>query len=226
MKIKMLFSLILVAIMLALPVSAQQSEPSFTKQDLRISKDKPTVYITFEHAGPREGVYASESGQGIWLRLHNNTKWAISFSTLSLYIGEKIAPLRLGDGRNVLGLREGVEISPCHGVEVVDRYEFERTVRKTDKGETQIDLRIDENAQVPNPPVGYNIGGHIIATSWLASGRSIIFSVPREHLAKRLAIYLSFMYEWQTAERANGSIEPQIRVYFRAADLPKSVVEK
>ena len=94
------------------------------------------------------------------------------------------------------------------------------------KGKTQIDLRVDENVQVSNPPVGYNVGGHISATSWLASGHSIIFSVPKEHRAKRLAIFVSFKYEWETAERDEGSKEPEPQVYFRAADLPPNVVEK
>jgi hypothetical protein len=47
----MLRPLIRVSMMLALPVSAQQSLPLTTKQDVRISKDKPTVYITFERVG-------------------------------------------------------------------------------------------------------------------------------------------------------------------------------
>lgn len=94
----------LISFTLAVPVPSQQSTPQVTKKDVLVSNDKPTVYITFERSGPRNPVFAAESNQGIWLRLHNNTRWAINFSTLSLYIGEKIAPLRLGDGRGVLGL--------------------------------------------------------------------------------------------------------------------------
>jgi hypothetical protein len=43
----------------------------------RIREDKPTVYIEFDHSGNREPLFASESNKGIWLRLHNNTKWPI-----------------------------------------------------------------------------------------------------------------------------------------------------
>src|SRR5207253_1587959 len=127
-------------------------------------------------------------------------------------IGSRVEPFRLRDGRGVLGLREGVEIFVCHGVEQVSYYESERT----SKG----GLVINESVRLPDIPVGYN-RGHVFATSWLPPGRSVIFSVPREHLAKHLGIYLSFTYDWETAERDNGSNEPEHRVYFRASVLPE-----
>lgn len=211
-------STIFIASTLALQILAQSAMSPMTRKDVLISNEKPTIYLTYEKIGPRKRIYAEESEQGIWLRLHNNTKWSINIATLSLYIGEKTNLIRLSDGRNVFGLRDGVEISPRHGVEVVDRYES----RKMPDGS----VHIDENVDVPNPPVGYNKGGHVSASAWLASGHSIIFSVPREHLAKRLAIFVSFKYEWETAERVDGSNEPEHRVWFRAADLPKNISEK
>lgn len=200
----------------ALVVPAQQQRPSITKADVILSKDKPTVYVSFERAGERKPVYAGESNQGIWLRLHNNTRWAISFCTESLYVGTKITPLRLSDGRGALGLREGVEISPCYEVEAVRSYE---SVRTSDGG-----WHIEKPVNVPTVPVGTR--GHVFSTSWLPSGRAVIFSIPREHLAKYLAIYVSFAYEWETAERDYGNKEPEHRVYFRAADLPPNLTEK
>jgi hypothetical protein len=214
-----ILSTIFVALILALQTSTQPVVSPMTKKDVLVSKEKPTVYLTFEKAGPRSAVYAAESDQGVWLRLHNNTKWAINIATLSTYaVGEKTKLLHLIDGRSVFGLREGVEISPCHGVEVVDRYES----RKMPDGS----VHINENVNVPDPPVGYNRGGHVSGSAWLSSGHSVIFSVPKEHLAKRLAIFASFRYEWETAERDYGAKEPEHRVYFRAADLPKNIAEK
>src|SRR5438270_806464 len=95
---------------LALTVFPQQQRQSASNGDVRLSKDKPTLYITFERAGERKPLFASESNRGVWLRLHNNTRWAINFCTLSLYVGTKVAPLQLSDGRSTLGLREGVEV--------------------------------------------------------------------------------------------------------------------
>jgi hypothetical protein len=201
----------------ALVVSAgQQQNLDLTKADVVRAKGKPTVYVSFERAGERKPVYARESNQGIWLRLHNNTRWAISFSTESLYIGLKITPLRLSDGRGALGLREDVEISPWYEVEAVRSHE---SVRTPDGG-----LHIEKPVNLPTPPVGTR--GHLSWTSWLPSGRSVIFSIPREHLAKHLAIYVSFSYEWETAERDPGNGEPQHRVYFRASDLPENLQQK
>jgi hypothetical protein len=211
-------STICVTLILVLPGSAQTTISPTTKKEVLISKASPTVYVTFERAGPRKGVYAEESEQGIWLRVHNNTKWAINIHTQSLYLGEKTELIRLGDGRSIFGLREGVEISPCHGVEIVDRYES----RKMPDGS----VHINENVDVSDPPVGYCKGAHISASAWLASGRSVIFSIPKEHLAKRLAIFVSFNYEWETTEKDDGSREPKHRVYFRAADLPANIAEK
>ena len=54
------------------------------KEKILIENNRPTVYITFEREGKREPIYTSESNQGIWLRLHNNTKWAINFCTQGL----------------------------------------------------------------------------------------------------------------------------------------------
>jgi len=56
---------------------AQRRNVHRSQEQVRIKKDLPTVYITFSHAGSREPLRAGESDQGIWLRLHNNTRWSI-----------------------------------------------------------------------------------------------------------------------------------------------------
>src|SRR5690349_14129711 len=47
-------------------------------RDFRISKSHPTVYLTFVRSGKREPEHVDESDQGVWLRLHNNTRWTLS----------------------------------------------------------------------------------------------------------------------------------------------------
>jgi len=47
------------------------------KIDLRIVKNKPSVFISFDHRGKRQPLEQGESDSGIWLRLHNNTKAVI-----------------------------------------------------------------------------------------------------------------------------------------------------
>jgi hypothetical protein len=62
-------------------VSAQTRKPNKISTEIRLSKDKPSVYISYERSGKREPLHGSESDEGIWLRLHNNTKWTIIFPT-------------------------------------------------------------------------------------------------------------------------------------------------
>lgn len=58
-------------------VLSQEKSGRTEAKGFRIIKEKPTVYIAFDHAAKREPLLNGESNQGIWLRLHNNTRWAI-----------------------------------------------------------------------------------------------------------------------------------------------------
>jgi hypothetical protein len=57
-------------------VSQKMKDRKF-KPNVRVRRDKPTVYLSFQRAGQREPLRNGESDEGIWLRLHNNTQWAI-----------------------------------------------------------------------------------------------------------------------------------------------------
>src|SRR5438874_9356315 len=81
----------------------------------------PSVYIRYERQGQRTPVHSGESKEGVWLRLHNNTSGAISLCTESLYIGPNTEPLKLANGKSVLGLKSGVEASVCYSVEGRER---------------------------------------------------------------------------------------------------------
>lgn len=195
----------------AVAVLAQQSDRGTSKGDILFTKARPTIYITFEGTGTvtptATKLAADTTGQEaheekakngiriLRLRLHNNTRWAISFSTDSLYIGPNITPWRLGDGRPALGLRDGIQVN------------------------VQYQIEPERGAKVVEAPVINR--GDVSSTSWLPPGRSIIFNVPREHLNKNLRLYVSFAYEWETAEHDYGTKEPEHRVYFRASDLPE-----
>lgn len=218
---------VLVLYVFAVSISAQHKVPCGTEAGILLSKEKPTIYITFEHMGKvkptptrlaatdtnqeKSDDQDNESIQVVWLRLHNNTRWAINFATDSLYVGPKIIPTRLCDGRAALGLRTGIEVNARYEVEAVSGYE---SVRTSDGG-----LIINSPVDAPKPPVINR--SDMFSTSWLPAGGSVIFSVPREHLAKHLAIYIPYNYEWEYGERTFRSNEPQHRVYFRASDLPE-----
>lgn len=75
---KIVFSL-LTLIAVVIIVSAQSSKPTTSSTKIRVLSDKPSVYVAYERTGKRKPLYESESDEGIWLRLHNNTKWTIIF---------------------------------------------------------------------------------------------------------------------------------------------------
>jgi hypothetical protein len=99
----------------------------------------------------------------------------------------------------------------CHGIEELRRYESQ-VGRKGDRGQR-------ESIKRPERQVGYDTGD-VFSSSWLPSGSSVIFSVPREHLSKGLAIFVRFNYEWEYGSRTFRSDEPEHRAYFRSFDLP------
>lgn len=214
--------------MLVLPVlfgtlSAQTGESCATRTAILLSKNKPAIYITFERVGKANPAPArlaatepndqnAERIPVFWLRLHNNMRWAIKFPTDSLYVGPKITPMRLCDGRGALGLRTDIEVNARYEVEAVS-YGSVRTFG----GGSKINNPVDT---ATSPVINRS---DVFSTSWLPPGGSVIFSVPREHLAQRLAIYIPYNYEWEYRERIVRSDEPQHRVYFRASDLPEKV---
>jgi hypothetical protein len=75
-----LFSVTVILCSLVFSLHAQQRRSSGTQPELRLRKDMPTVYITFERAGKRKPLEQGESDQGVWLRLRNNTRWPLTLA--------------------------------------------------------------------------------------------------------------------------------------------------
>ena len=74
-KIKCIFLIILVIISLSEILLAQRR---ITRQkSVRLSKKFPTVYFTHEKTGKEVNESTGETVDLVWLRLHNNTRWAI-----------------------------------------------------------------------------------------------------------------------------------------------------
>ena len=103
--------LILVSLEDKIPIVLSQEKSGRTEaKGFRIMKEKPTVYISFDHAGKREPLLKGESDQGIWLRLHNNTRWAIRLQMNGV-------PRQYGDANlfyEVLSENEVVVDMGCH----------------------------------------------------------------------------------------------------------------
>jgi hypothetical protein len=86
--------------------SQQQVVPARTMPaEVRLDPGKPTAYLRFER----------REGEDVWLRLHNNSQWAVGIRTEeSFHIHE---PAKWGGRRDALGLLEGVEVSPAYEIE-------------------------------------------------------------------------------------------------------------
>jgi hypothetical protein len=196
-----------------LELSGQTAKQCIKRADILVEPDKPTVYITYERAGQfskapgrlaatdpsDEEKLKGESIKGVWLRLHNNTRWAISFPTESLYLGgTKTVPLRLCNGSGALALRDGIEVNARYEIDILPGHE-----------------------NVTRPRVANRID--VFSDSWLGPSCSIVFVVPREYLKEPLAICLPFHYEWEMEKEQLRSGEPEHRIYFHSWNLPVDV---
>src|ERR1044072_6286904 len=126
------------------------------RDEVRLLKDKPPVYITFERAGERKPLEERESNRGIWLRLHNNTRWSIRIAVFGL-------------PHFVFLQKDAKEVGIYYEVEEIDRSGTGTFTRTPDKP--------TERPKKPTIPVGYR-RGHLAQIVQIPSGNSVVFSVP------------------------------------------------
>jgi len=199
---KQLISLLL-CFLVATPVALSQGATG--ANDAKLDKARPAVYITFECAGTREPRREGESNQGVWLRLHNNLRWQLTVPGFS-------------DPTNFAQAHHGNEVQLYYDVEDTrtrrGRTLLREVPEKSNGRESQSERRI------PPPPVGYP-KTDLVRTISLASGDSVLFSIPSEHLTRDLAVSLTFQFQWE------GSMdETQHRVFFYGSDLPDKAVRQ
>lgn len=172
-----IFCLIVVFAISLISAFAQKTETN--SSDVRLVKNLPNVYISFERVGKRKPLHAGESDNGVWLRLHNNSKWQVGFCQW--------------------------DVTKEYGDKDLD-YEVEKY--KDVKGWASATMATNPEGSCP-----------IIS---IASGKSVLFSVPREHLVEGLAIKVPFRYEWETdSDGFTSDLEPKHFVYFYSDDIPK-----
>lgn len=190
MSAKKIFLLTLL-IILVLPfiVQGQRKQSAKILNDSRLLKDKPTIYITFERSGKRKPLFNSESDKGIWLRLHNNTKWSIRFCTFAL-------PEDWYDG------------------EVGMPYEIEKQPPLFSGSPDEI--KKDEDEWKKADALGYNYH-EMCETFYLKSGKSVLFSAPREHFSRFLLMKVLYEYEWEFGK----GHEPLHYAVFSYFDIPE-----
>ena len=174
-------TLIAIALCVLAATSFTQSKPP--------AEGWPIIYISFEKFGKAidpmaehmaeagESARSKEKGKDVWLRLHNNSKFAISFRTDSMYLGKRASMYQFPDGSKVLSLVDGAEVS------------------------IQYQIAEKDGRSVP-------YGSDNAFMSWLAPGRSVLFSARREHLANDRMIYVDFNYDWEKGDRYSYNLAP------------------
>ena len=143
-------------------------------QPVLLDARQPSVYILRVEA-------PSGTESGTLLELHNNTRWAISLRTESLYIGDKVKPLTLSSGKGVLAIRPSTIISACYGVEAIPSRS-----REIVNDEPYQRLRLGNPCTVG-------------ANSWIPSGGDVRIRIPADHLSPGRRISIDFQYEWEDA---------------------------
>ena len=186
--------------------SAQTTPPCGIDNDVRIVKNKPTVYITFERLGkalnPDEQKMIQgdqrkkvlEKGSDVWLRIHNNTCWSINFAQYGMYVPK---PKPGETFKDVLLKRAGILED---GVETALYYDIM-------KGNTRIGY------------TGIDVVDHVT----LPAGLTVLFSVDRKHLSAKQSIRVGFNYSWEYkhGNETRGYInnEPNHYIEFSDYDL-------
>ncbi len=169
---------------------SQQKSVCENTKDYRLDEKNPSVYITFERFGKANGDWKQskigdisdksndkskiENGDDVWLRLHNNSCWDISFQTDSLYISKVASIENSGKPKIVFGVLQDGAIA-------------------------NIQYRIEEQNR---KQVLY--GSDMSSLSTLQSGKSGLFCVFKEHLSNSRSIYVNFNYEWQKDNWSNN----------------------
>jgi hypothetical protein len=197
------------------------------RKSARLVQSKPIIYLEFAKVGvcnradsltvlssspcesTRDDIQVQKF-EAVWLRLRNNSRWAIEIDAGNLYVSPIADGFRLQDGRVETAAGDGVEIDALYDVEAERGYERIETPNGTEY------RFIDVKAP-------YIERRGMFAPIWVPAGRSIIFAVNREHLAKHLRVYLPYRYEWETGERISRIDEPEHRPYFSWYKLRKAV---
>lgn len=229
-------ALLILVLTCTAPAFAQRRQMRDTKNSVRLNDGKPSIYLEFVKAGVCSPSFQTtieswspclsegeEAGRGhndavraepydaVWLRVRNNSRWPINFDVLSAYVGPLVDVYKLPDGNLVTSFRDGAEIRVRYRVDGEIVWEW---VEGPNGRESKVvDVKVPIVNRVPT----------VTSRAWLQPGRSVVFVVRREHLAKHLSVYLPYKYVWDGDQNDMVSTEPQHRVYFSWYKLQKAL---
>lgn len=177
---------LVVSILFVSLTAFSQSGENAGKLAPRVRADRPMTFLD----------YVCQDKKMVYLRMYNNTIWALAVKSDELYYNTK------------------------HSVKLANGKEF--YAMPNDKV-TSLQYRVDRFAspweKVNAPKILPSDNGSM---GWIASQDSVLFSVPLEYLRDKLEIVVRFNYEWEMTEQGFFNSLPEHRVLFRGIDIPDS----
>ncbi len=187
-------------------VSVTSQAQTKSDQDPTVIPKNQRVSIEFESFDKEQGT--------IKLRLHNWTAWDI----------------RIPVEMNFPGKANGLEIvksAKAHpdGAEAPVRYYLEEHDPGPWMQMTDASGRKSPPDEPKHPPVPKFQRVDFMTEWWIPKNQSIVFEVPKEHMARNIELYVYLRYEWENlgTEVLDGPVH---LVYFRGIDLPKKIQAK
>ena len=174
-------------------ISRTVSTQKPSAMEMLLDKDRPSVYIQyFEPQKILENESRSQAEIKFWL--FNNTRKAIRIPTERLdrmprHPRPATLPTILEDGSEALAVRPGNRIYPCYtGTNLKTNFSM-RIIRKQEAETKSLNER--------RPYMPFKSDCTLRSASWIASGNSVFFIVPRDRLELNDFFLLPFNYEWE-----------------------------
>lgn len=225
---KRFLSILTILVVSALVVFSQNSINA-SNNSVLVDEKKTAVYLEFVKTGVcNNGNYLTvirvspcekksetdQELQAVWVKLVNNTRWAISTDVQKLAIPPLIYPIELSNKQTVTAAKDSAEFDVIYDVESETGCDFGIEAPKG-----QVCAR--RETPVPN----YNRRG-ASSTIFIPSGQSIIYAINQEHLKKYLTTYIFYNYEWEISKSGQPSpprYDSQHRLYFSWYDLEAGI---
>jgi len=153
------------------------------------------VYIELHHVGKAAPLFDGEAEQRVWLRLVNNSRWSVELCSFTVgkdygESGVVHAVKQYLEGGKAGELRHGKEMPGSAGA-------------------------VRQGQRIPSGYSTWDTCNVFI----LASGKSLVFSVPLTHLTKDYYIQVEYWPEWENRDNVLGDF-PRYFVTFGGRQLP------
>jgi hypothetical protein len=186
--------------------SARQN--SRTAERFVINKNRPYVYVRFDHMGKGVPLFDDEPSERVWLRFVNNCTVSIVLETF-----------RLPDGsaKGEVGLIHGVVRDQQVGLNIED------------ENDALPPLTIGAAKQVATTkmPAGYIFD--VVSSQTVAPGEFVLFTVPVTHLSKHWHIEIPFDFCVPMGKGPRDPIiggQPEMVLEYSAWDLPETIQQQ